>query len=568
MLRLKILGVLLLVLFSGLIVRLFYWQVLRGRELSVFALSQHRAGESLEASRGEIFASDGSWLVAAGQAWSVNASIPKLTIAKASIAKKLAPIFVQDKENVQKVKSEEARLLGLLEREGLIWAVLKNKVTPKQKEEIERLDIAGLVFEEDERREYPEASAAAHVLGFVGKDSEGRDTGYFGLEGYYDVILSGKPGYLSQERNALGAPIALEEAIGVKAIGGTSIVTNIDKGIQIAIEKKLTDGLKNYGAASGTVIVMNPKSGQVLGMASFPTYDPALYGDFDNALFLNPAISLSFEPGSIFKVIVMASALDAQVVTPETKCDICDKAVRIDNYSIETWDGKFRPEASMTDVIVNSDNVGMVFVAQKLGLDKLYDYLTSFGIGEKTGIDLQGEASPALRKKDNWRTIDVATASFGQGIATTPMQMVRAVSVIANGGKLVNPKVAGKFKGDDWQEDINLGKTREVISSKAAKEITAMMVEAASKGEAKWTYLKGYKVAGKTGTAQIPIAGHYDSEKTVASFVGFAPWDDPKFIMLVTLREPQSSPWASETAAPLWYSIAQELFLHFGIQPN
>jgi len=279
-------------------------------------------------------------------------------------------------------------------------------------------------------------------------------------------------------------------------------------------------------------------------------------------------VSDAFEPGSIFKVIIMASALDAGVVEPDTKCDICAGPLKLDKYLIETWNREYRPNSTMVDVIVHSDNVGMSFVGLKLGKDKLYDYLDKFGIGKLTGIDLQGEATPHLRDKDDWSVVDVATASFGQGVAVTPIQMVKAVSAIANGGIMVNPHVVSKLKTLDWQEDIKVSGATRVISEDAAKKITAMMVEAAKNGESKWTYLRGFKVAGKTGTAQIPIAGHYDTDKTIASFVGFAPADSPKFLMLVTLKEPASSQWASETAAPLWYSIAKDLFLYFSIQPE
>ena len=264
----------------------------------------------------------------------------------------------------------------------------------------------------------------------------------------------------------------------------------------------------------------------------------------------------------------MASALDAGVVEVDTKCDICGGPFRIDKYSIETWDGKYRPDLSMAEIIVNSDNVGMVFVGQKLGIDKTCEYLKNFGIGSTTGIDLQGEATPHIREKKDWSQVDLATASFGQGIATTPIQMLTAVTAIANDGRFVAPQVVDKLIGEGWEEDIKPVVGAQVISKKSASEITAMMAEAAKNGEAKWTYSRGFKVAGKTGTAQIPIAGHYDDEKTIASFVGFAPYDNPKFVMLVTLQEPSTSPWASETAAPLWYLIAKDLFSYFGIQPE
>jgi len=346
------------------------------------------------------------------------------------------------------------------------------------------------------------------------------------------------------------------------------LVLHLDKGIQRIVEAKLEKAIEAYGAKSGTVIVMNPKDGAVLAMASYPSYDPKEYFKYGDEYFKNPAISDSFEPGSVFKPIIMAAALDAEAVKPDTKCEICDGPLKIDKYEIETWNREYRPDSTMTDVIIHSDNVGMVFAGQKLGADKLYDYLDRFGIGELTNIDLQGEVNPGLREKKTWNIVDLATASFGQGVAVTPIQMAKAVAVIANKGKAAAPQVVDKIEVDAWEEDIKPEIGERVISEKAARAITEMMVLAVKEGESKWVQARGFRVAGKTGTAQIPVKGHYDEEKTIASFVGFAPAEDAKFVMLVTLREPESSPWASETAAPFWFSIAGELFPYLGIQPG
>jgi cell division protein FtsI/penicillin-binding protein 2 len=441
-------------------------------------------------------------------------------------------------------------------------------VTPETKANIEAQALNGIGFEFEEMRDYPEASAAAHLLGFVGKDSEGSDQGYFGLEGFYDLALKGKPGFLTREKDAKGLPILLGDSREISAIGGVNLVTHIDKTIQLTLDKKLLSGIEKYGATGGIAIVMRPADGAILGMSSYPSYDPGTYFKFGDEFFKNPAVSGAFEPGSIFKILIMSAALDEGEVTPDTKCEVCSGPLRVGKYYIETWNQVYHPDSTMLDVIVNSDNVGMAWVAQKLGKDMLYEYLSAFGVGSLTGIDLQGEATPKLRDKNDWSIVDVTTAGFGQGVAITPIQMVRVVAAIANRGVLVAPQVVDRLVGDGWQEEINPEIGERVISKKAASQMRAMMVEAAKNGEAKWTHLRGFKVAGKTGTAQIPIAGHYDEEKTIASFIGFVPADDPRFVMLVTLREPTSSPWASETAAPLWYSIAKDLFLYFGIQPE
>src|SRR3989344_376849 len=566
--RLKLYSFAFFIAFLVLVVRLFYWQIYKGKELSIQARSQYESSHSIDAFRGEILASDGTWLAASSQGWLVYASLDKIDDDHNKIADQLSFLFVQEKDGEKAVLSEADRLKELLSRENSVWVPLKHRVNDEVKIQIEALGIKGIGFEPEEIRDYPEGSVAAHILGFVGKNAQGEDLGYFGLEGYYDLSLSGRPGFLSREADARGSPIFIEDSKKVSAIQGISLLTHLDKAIQITLEKKLKEGVEKYGAKSGTAIVMNPQDGRVLAMGSYPAYDQSSYWEYGDEFFINPAISSSFEPGSIFKVVVMASALDNGVVTPETKCEICGGPYKVDKYLIETWNRKYNKDSNMQDVIINSDNVGMVFVANKLGKEKLYDYLKLFGFEDKTEIDLQGEIAPKLREKSSWSDVDLATAAFGQGIATTPLQMVRAVSAIANKGILVKPNVVDQLIGENWKEDVNQKHEQRVISEGTAAQVTAMMVEAAKKGESKWTHQAGFKIAGKTGTAQIPISGHYDEEKTIASFIGFAPYDDPKFIMLVSLQEPESSQWASETAAPLWYSIAKDLFIRYGIQPE
>ncbi len=561
-------------LFTGLIARLFYWQIVKASDLRADAKRQHQLGKSIKAPRGSILAADGSFLAGRSVGWQVYAEVPKVTDDKTKVSDILANKFI-DKDDFEDESEYKTKLLNeaidiknSLARDDLFWVSLKRRITNEEKEEIEKENFSGIGFDPEELRVYPESSSAAQLLGFLGRNENGDDEGYFGLEGYYDLVLSGKPGFSKQDSDAKGAPIVLGDNLEVNATGGIDLVTHIDKGVEIMVEEKLKMAIERYGAKSGSVTIMNPKNGSIIAMATFPSFDPRTYFDFEGYLYKNPVITDTFEPGSIFKVVVMASALDSDSVDPDTVCDICDGAFHIDKYTIETWDQKYRKDSKMTDIIVNSDNVGMVFVSQKLGKAKMYDYLTNFGFGRKTGIDLQGEIDATLREKDKWGEVDLATASFGQGIAVTQMQIVSAVATIANDGVRFVPQVVDKLRGGTWEEDIKPVEVKRVISKNAADEITAMMVEAAKNGEAKWTFTRGFKVAGKTGTAQIPIAGHYDPEKTNASFVGFAPYDDPKFVMLVTLREPQTSQWASETAAPLWYDIAKDLFFKFGIQPE
>jgi len=565
--KIRILFIFFILLFSALAVRLFYWQVVKGSSLADQAKNQHSTSTVTAAPRGNILASDGTPWVARIPAWNIWANPRSLGSTASEVSGKLAPILIDDGEGIALINDEKDRLKTLLEKD-VSWISLKQKVTDNVKKNIEALDIRGLGFDSIETSFYPEASSAAQILGFVGKESDGSDVGYFGLEGYYNLPLSGKPGFLGGERDAKGSPLLMGGATEVSAVSGVDLLTNIDKRVQTAVEKGLLYGIEKYGAVGGSVTVMDPKTGKVLAMASLPSFDPGVYSSYNDSLFKNPVITDTFEPGSILKVVVMASGLDAGVVKPDTPCDICSGPLKLDKYFIRTWNDKYTPDISMTDVIVESDNVGMSFVGQKLGADKLYDYLTKFGFGQKTGIDLQGEVAPKLRQKGTWNEVDLATTSFGQGIAVTGIEMVRAVSVIANGGYLVTPRVVDKVNGDGWEEKVESDDPVRIISEQAASEITQMMVEAAGRGEAAWSKIPGFSVAGKTGTAQIPVAGHYDAANTNHSFIGFASANNPKFVMLVTLKSPQSSPWAAETAAPLWYTIAKDLFTYFGIAPD
>lgn len=565
--KIRILLFIFLLLFLGLAARLFYWQVISAKGLSAEARTQYDSEQVTSAPRGNILSSDGSYWVLRNSVWTMVANTNLITVSPNDMANVLAPILVGNTDDISQKGAEFDRLLNLLSKKGA-YIPLKQRLSDETKKNIEALKLKGLSFIPQEDRFYPEASAAAQILGFVGKDENGDDIGYFGLEGYYNLPLSGKPGFSGGEKDAKGTPILLNKSTEISAINGVDLVTSIDKRIQILAEEKLKEGIEKYGASGGNVTIMNPANGEIMAMAASPSFDPSKYSQYNDSLFKNPVISDTFEPGSIIKPVVMAAGLDAGLVKPDTPCDICGEPLKLDKYFIKTWNNKYQQNISMTDVIVNSDNVGMSFVGQKLGADKLYDYLDKFGLGNMSGIDLQGEVAPKLRKKGTWNVVDLATASFGQGVAFTGIQMIRAVSVIANGGYLVTPKVVQKIQGDGWEEPVKTQQPIRVISSEAASEAAQMMVEAANRGEAKWTKIPGFFVAGKTGTAQIPVEGHYDATNTNHSFIGFAPAVNPKFIMLVTLKSPQSSPWAAETAAPLWYSIARELFPYLGVAPS
>ncbi len=564
--RITILWIGILSFFGLLVLRLFYWQLIASERLSSYAREQYQTETTIDAPRGEILARDGSPLSITVDAYKLIVDKNVFDMNTYEFSARMAPILVSTDSAGIKIESD--RITKVIDSTKSTWIAIKQKINRDKKQEIEKLNIPGVIFEPIQDRYYPEASSSAQVLGFVGKSDKGYDMGYFGLEGYYNIELTGNSGIVARQSNALGAPLFSGTRKNVLARPGVTLLTSIDKRFQQIIEKKLQEGIAKYGAKSGTVIAMNPITGEILAMASSPTYDPREYYKYSNEEFKNPAISDSFEPGSIMKPLIMAAGIDTNVISPQTQCDICFGSYKIDKYFIETWNKEYYPNSTMTDVLVHSDNVGMVFVGNKLGKDNLINYFGKYGFGTATSVDLQGEAVPPFRKPNEWNIVDLATATFGQGIAVTPIQMIRAMASIANGGYLIKPHVVNEIQTDSGKVNIENLDKKQILSSSTTKQVTEMMMAAVKSGEAKWAVPKGFLIAGKTGTAQIPVAGHYDPTKTIASFVGFAPANDPKFVMLVILREPQTSQWGSETAAPLWFNISREVFPYMGIRPE
>jgi cell division protein FtsI/penicillin-binding protein 2 len=441
-------------------------------------------------------------------------------------------------------------------------------VTKEKKEEIEKLKISGLGFDYVLKREYPEASLAAHLLGFVGKNYQGEDIGYFGIEGYYNKDLSGLPGFIQSEKDLLGRPILVGKQEMVEPENGRDLILTIDKNIQGMIKEKLKKGIERYQAESGCVIAADPFSMAILALVCLPDYDPKNYFLFSEEYFRNPAISDLYEPGSVFKPLIMAAAINEKKIKPDDFYNETGPII-IGEYSIRTWDNKYEGKISMTRILQKSSNVGMVYVGEKLGDEKLYDYLKKYGFGQPTGIDLQGEVSGYLKPKSQWYPIDFATVTFGQGIAVTPIQLIRAFAALVNGGVIFRPYVVLKIiSSDGKQKIIKPKKECQVITNITSQIIKKMLMEVVENGEVKWARPKGYTLGGKTGTAQVPIKGHYDPQKTIASFIGFGPVKEPKFLVLVILRQPKTSPWGSETAAPLFFEIAKELLIYYNIPPD
>ncbi len=537
--------------------KLGYWQLVKAEELSSMGQAQYAQYLEIPPNRGDIETSDTFPFVTNKMSYLVYGN-PKLVQDVAKLSQTLAPFLQSDPASI----SAELSL-------NRVWVPLRTGVDNTVKEQIDALHIPGIGFQETPSRYYPEASMAAQLVGFVGKDTFGEDKGYFGLEGYYDWQLRGRVGRTTIIHDAFGKPVLAKLTENSGQQDGRTLILHVDRRIQYLVEQQLSAGIQKFGAQSGTAAVMDPKTGGILAMASFPSFDPRNFWQYDQSLYVNPFITDTYEPGSTFKPLVMAAAFDAGLLVPTSTCPSCSGPAEVGGYAIHTWDDKYFPNTNMIDIMIHSDNTGMVYVAQKLGLNGMLSYLHKFGIGQQTGIDLQGESSPDLKVPDQWYPVDLATAGFGQGLAVTPIELLDAFCSIGNGGARMEPHVVSQIHTADGQTITIPPKVLDrPISPITAKVMTEILVDTVNKGEASFARLKGYRIAGKTGTASIAKDGHYDSRNTIASFEGLVPADNPKFCMLVVLNQPQVSIYGSETAAPIFFNISRDLLNYYGIMPT
>ena len=550
----------------GLVGRLVYWQVAEGIQLKSKVVKQHELDLSVPARRGSIFDSNRDLLAGSVSVDFVFAHPPQIRRPDEA-AEKLAPVLGLTVEQLLPVLSDKSRqyvrLLG------------GRKVPPEISQKVAELRIPGIFLEPTTQRSYPGGRIAAHLLGFV--DNEG--VGWYGLEGQYGGDtggpVGGTPGRLRAERDTAGNEIGFAERHWQPPVDGLDLILTIDRTIQYVAERELERAIAQHQASGGTVIVMDPKSGAVLAMASRPGFDPNRFAEQTQQmeLFANPAVSLVYEPGSTFKIITMAAALGERQVMPETTYN--DTGVlAIGGYTIRNWDHKANGVTNMTQLLEKSSNIGASWLAlTKLGADRFYRYVTAFGFGQRTGIDLQGEERGIVRdnKAKQWSEVDLATNSFGQAISVTPIQMISAVSAIANGGIMMKPFVVKQVVDPTTQrvvEETQPQIIRQVLPRDAAQTLLTMLHGAAENGETRGTLVPGFKVAGKTGTAQIPDKGGYDPSLTIASFIGAVPADDPQFVILVKIDKPTTEPWGSLIAKPAFAVIAQEITRYKRLRPT
>jgi len=544
-----------------IIFKLFSLQVLSHAHYKAVAAAQHGVDAEISAERGDIYLSSFSgspMLVATMASQNMIYAVPKELADKELVAAQLSGLLEIDKEEI------------LIKFSGSQnFAPLKTNLADVDVKKIKSLEIPGVYFQPQNTRLYPEKNLASQVLGFLGFKGHER-VGQYGVEGGFEKTLAGTAGYLGGETDAAGRVINLSSRDFVPAQHGADIYLTIDPAIQYKAQEVVAESVKKHGADSGSAVIINPKTGAILAMANYPDFDPNNYGKVDDlSVFSNTIISGAYEPGSVFKPVTMAAALNEGKVLPDTTYEDLG-VVKVDDKEIKNSDGKANGIQTMVQVLQQSLNTGMVFVQQQLGNEKFKEYVKRFGFGSTTGVGLPSEPTGNLDNLNKRGDVFFATASFGQGITTTPIQLIKAYTAFANGGKMVSPYVVDKFVHSNGDvEKPERPASTQVIDAKTASTISAMMVDVVENGHGKQAGVSGYYIAGKTGTAQVSSSrGGYDKDKTIGSFVGFGPVDNPAFLMLVRIDNPHGVRFAESTAAPAFGEIAQFVLNYLKIQPS
>ncbi len=547
---------------AAILFRLFQLQVLEHQTYAQAANSQHWSEYEIQPKRGNIYVKDMD-----GNLYPLATNI---TLNKVFVD--LANSKDQDKtaENLAEIlKMKKDDILNLFNTsQSKRYIPIKRKISDQETQSIKDLNDPSIGLEPEPWRVYPENTLASQVLGYVNGD----DNGVGGIEQYFNDELKGTPGLYKAESDSLGNKILTGRDVSVPAKDGQDIVLTINRDVQAMAEETLASAIKKYGGKSGSIIVMDPKNGAILAMANNPSFDPNNYNDVkDYSLFKNSAISNVYEPGSIFKAITMAAGLDTGKIEPDTPFTDTG-SITLDGYTIKNALLKAYGNVNMTFVLEYSLNTGATYVQRLLGKDLFYNYLKKFGFGLPTGIEApQGtEAGGILNKPADSNDHTYATMSFGQSIAVTPLQMITAYSAIANDGKMIEPYlIEGKVANG---QDVGGGDEKpgkQVISEEAAAKLTQMLVDTVDHGEGHLAKVPGYKVAGKTGTAQVPDPqGGYYANREIGSFIGFAPAENPRFVVMAKIDEPKNVDWAELSAAPTVGEMLQKLLNYYQVPPT
>jgi stage V sporulation protein D (sporulation-specific penicillin-binding protein) len=536
-----------------LIGRLTWLQIVRGEELEQGARENRIRNIEVEAKRGDICDRNGKVLVTSVSCESVVA-MPAQVNQPEETARKLAAVLEMDKEEI---------LERITKRQSFIW--IKRKVDFETSKKVRALRLNGIELIEESRRQYNRESLAAHILGFAGIDNQGLT----GLEKTYDKELCGTPGEIVIEQDAAGRdiPTALHQL--KPPVSGNNLILTIDETVQYFVERELDKIVDSYQPASAAIIVMDPKTGEILALGNRPTFAPDRWSEAPKSVWdRNPAIWQLYEPGSTYKIVTAAAGLSENTVKPENPF-YCPGFIKVADRNIRCWKAGGHGSLSFAEVVENSCNPGFIKVALDLGRDRFYKYIKAFGFGQPTGIDLPGEAKGILIPQDKATNLNVATMAIGQSIAITPIQLAVAMAAIANGGEPVRPHLVRQVTSHDGKvvRAIEPERQARVMTADKAHELGKLLESVVVKGTGVNAYLDGYRTAGKTGTAQVVGAsGGYVAGRYVASFIGFAPVDDPRLVTLVVIWEPQGGAYyGGVVAAPVFKAVMQDALRYLGV---
>ncbi len=561
----RIYTILLLLFLMGAAItgRLFLLQVVNGSHYKELAGNQQKVKKDIKNERGNIFIHDkeGLFAVAVNREWPMAYLVPKdiKEEEREEVALGLSEILEMDKEEImQKINKIEDP-----------YEPLANRLDDEAVNKINELDMSGVGVANESLRYYPLNNTLSHALGFVGF-SEGEKVGQYGVEGFYEKDLRGEIGQVMAETDALGRIIGVAEKLIKQSKPSKDIVLTVDKNVQFAAEEKLKGLVEKWEADSGGVIIMSPKDGSVMAMASYPDFNLNEYFNVEDInVFSNPLISGLFEPGSVFKPITMAAAIDSKKMTRGTVY-FDEGFVKRGGYTIKNSDSKSHGNQTMTEALEKSLNTGAVFAAELLDKDEFLKYVKQFGFGSKTKVDLAGETNGNISNLYFGRDVNYATASFGQGIAVTPMELISAISAIANGGLMARPHILDGFLNDnDELESVVFDDFEKVISPDAANSLSQMMVSVVENGYGSAVQIPGYYIAGKTGTAQVPSKDSKGyGEETIHAFVGFAPAYDPRFAIVIKIDNPKDVRFAASSVGPSFRQLTEFMLNYYGIAPD
>jgi cell division protein FtsI (penicillin-binding protein 3) len=543
-----------LVLFVALISRAFQIQVLSREGLKSLAVRQHIKTLHIEPERGIIFDRNGEKLAASILVDSICADPSKIS-NPSETAVSLASILKTDKDTILK------KLSG---SKNFCW--LARKIPPDQAASVEALNIDGVFLTKEPKRFYPNGELAGRLIGFVGLDS----TGLEGMELKYENYLKGSPEKLIWARDAKGKRLYPRvENTPAKKEDSYNLILTIDSRIQHLVETKLSEAIASKSAKGGFAVVMDPKTGEILALADQPGFDPNKFGSYNVGKGKNKVITDSFDPGSTFKPFLAAAALEEGIAKETDRFNCENGAYAVADRVFHEANRKRHGSLAFRDIIKYSSNIGCVKISEKLGKEKFYEYITKFGFGSKTGIDLPGESGGILRPVHNWTRVDTSTIAFGQGISVTAIQLITALSAIANQGVLMKPYIVRAVVDKKGQvvRKVTPTPVRTVISPATAKRMAAILtgVVGDDDGTGQKAQIMNVSVAGKTGTSQKFDFSRrvYSSEKVRTSFMGFFPSEDPQVAILVTLDEPQRDKWGGVAAAPVFKNIGEQILTCF-----